>query len=309
MSEAVARRFEAPRRIDDALALLAEHGAAARVLAGGTDLLAQLKSGARHPAVIVDLKRIDELMQVRETGGALVIGAAAPAAELREHATLRRWFPGLAEAAALIGSEQIQGRASLGGNLCNASPAADTTPALLVNEATLEIAGAGGQPQHRRRRAVHRAGAGRRCARASCWSSLRLRGAATARRRGRLPAPDSRAPRWTSPVAGCRRVRMTLAPDGRVRRRARRARAPWRRRRSACPSGRSGRSPARRPRRRSATRSRDGRPDRARRGAPDRPTCAATAVYSPPGAAACSHDRARGARRRTGRGAEAERMA
>jgi len=145
MSEMVGHRFEAPRRIDDAVALLAKHGAAARVLAGGTDLLAQLKSGARHPAVIVDLKRIDELMQVRETGGALVIGAAAPAAELREHATLRRWFPGIAEAAALIGSEQIQGRASLGGNLCNASPAADTTPALLVNEATLELAGAGGR--------------------------------------------------------------------------------------------------------------------------------------------------------------------
>jgi carbon-monoxide dehydrogenase medium subunit len=145
MSEAVAHRFEAPRRIDDAVALLAKHGAAARVLAGGTDLLAQLKSGARHPAVIVDLKRIDELMQVRETGGALVIGAAAPAAEVREHAALRRWFPGLAEAAALIGSEQIQGRASLGGNLCNASPAADTTPALLVNEATLELVGAGGR--------------------------------------------------------------------------------------------------------------------------------------------------------------------
>ena len=64
---------------------------------------------------------------------------------MREHPLLRRWFPGLAEAAALIGSEQIQGRASLGGNLCNASPAADTTPALLVNEATVEIAGPGGR--------------------------------------------------------------------------------------------------------------------------------------------------------------------
>jgi carbon-monoxide dehydrogenase medium subunit len=74
-----------------------------------------------------------------------VIGAAAPAAELREHAALRSGFPGLAEAIALIGSEQIQGRASLGGNLCNASPAADTTPALLVNEASVEIAGAGGR--------------------------------------------------------------------------------------------------------------------------------------------------------------------
>jgi carbon-monoxide dehydrogenase medium subunit len=144
MSEALARGFEAPRRVDDAVALLAKHGGAAHVLAGGTDLLAQMKSGVRRPAVIVDLKRIDELMAVRETPDGLVIGAAVPVAALRGHAGLRR-FPGLAEAAALIGSEQIQGRASLGGNLCNASPAADTTPALLVNEAVAEIAGPGGR--------------------------------------------------------------------------------------------------------------------------------------------------------------------
>jgi carbon-monoxide dehydrogenase medium subunit len=145
MSEALAAVFEAPRSVEAAVALLAKHGAAARALAGGTDLLAQLKSGVRHPAVIVDLKRIPELMQVRETDGGLVIGAAVPAAELREHPRLRRDFPGLVEAVALIGSEQIQGRASLGGNLCNASPAADTTPALLVNEAEAEIAGPSGR--------------------------------------------------------------------------------------------------------------------------------------------------------------------
>jgi len=145
MSEAMSQQFEAPRRVEDAVALLAKHGAAARVLAGGTDLLAQMKSGLRRPAVIVDLKRIDELMQVREAAGGLAIGAAAPAAVVREHATLRRLFPGVAEALALIGSEQIQGRASLGGNLCNASPAADTTPALLVNDAAVEIAGPNGR--------------------------------------------------------------------------------------------------------------------------------------------------------------------
>jgi len=145
MSEAIAQSFEAPRRVEDAVALLAKHGAAARVLAGGTDLLAQMKSGLRHPAVLVDVKRIPELVAVRAWAQGLTIGAAAPAAVVREHAELRRWFPGLAEAAALIGSEQIQGRASLGGNLCNASPAADTTPALLVNEAELEVAGPGGR--------------------------------------------------------------------------------------------------------------------------------------------------------------------
>ena len=145
MNEASSRSFEAPSSVEGAVALLAVHGAAARVLAGGTDLLAQLNSGARRPHWIVDLKRIPELMQVREAGGGLVIGAAVPAAELREHPALRRLFPGLAEATALIGSEQIQGRASLGGNLCNASPAADTTPALLVNEAEVEIAGPAGR--------------------------------------------------------------------------------------------------------------------------------------------------------------------
>jgi aerobic carbon-monoxide dehydrogenase medium subunit len=145
MPEAMASAFEAPRRVEDALALLAKHGAAALPLAGGTDLLAQMRAGVRRPAVIVDLKRIPELIELREVDGGLTIGAAAPAAALREHPLLRRAFPGIAEAVALIGSEQIQGRASLGGNLCNASPAADTTPALLVNDAVVEIAGPGGR--------------------------------------------------------------------------------------------------------------------------------------------------------------------
>jgi carbon-monoxide dehydrogenase medium subunit len=138
MNEAAGQGFEAPRSVEQALALLAKHGAAARVLAGGTDLLAQMKSGARRPGWIVDLKRIPELMQLRETDAGVVIGAAVPAVTLREHPALRARYPGLAEAMALIGSEQIQGRASLGGNLCNASPAADTTPALLVNDAEVK---------------------------------------------------------------------------------------------------------------------------------------------------------------------------
>lgn len=150
MSETPGQGFEAPHSVEHAVALLAKHGAAARVLAGGTDLLAQMKSGTRRPGWIVDLKRIPELMQLREADGGLVIGAAVPAVTLRDHPALLARYPGLAEAAALIGSEQIQGRASLGGNLCNASPAADTTPALLVNEAEAEIAG----PTGRRRAPV-----------------------------------------------------------------------------------------------------------------------------------------------------------
>jgi carbon-monoxide dehydrogenase medium subunit len=145
VSESLAKGFEAPRRVEDAVRLLAKHGAAAGVLAGGTDLLAQMRSGLRHPAVLVDLKRIPELVELRAAGDRIAIGAAAPAAVVREHPVLRAWFPGLAEAVALIGSEQIQGRASLGGNLCNASPAADTTPALLVNDAEAELAGPDGR--------------------------------------------------------------------------------------------------------------------------------------------------------------------
>jgi carbon-monoxide dehydrogenase medium subunit len=145
MSEALRQSFEAPRRVEDAVATLAKHGSAARLLAGGTDLLAQLRSGLRRPAVLVDVKRIPELIEVRASADGIAIGAAAPAVVVRADATLRRWFPGLAEATALIGSEQIQGRASLGGNLCNASPAADTTPALLVNGAEAELAGPGGR--------------------------------------------------------------------------------------------------------------------------------------------------------------------
>ena len=80
MPESMARSFEAPRRVEDAVALLAKHGAAARPLAGGTDLVAQMRTGARGPGVIVDLKRIPELLEIREADGGLVIGAAVPAA-------------------------------------------------------------------------------------------------------------------------------------------------------------------------------------------------------------------------------------
>jgi carbon-monoxide dehydrogenase medium subunit len=218
MSEALAKSFEAPRRVEDAVALLAKHGAAARVLAGGTDLLAQMRSGLRHPAVLVDVKRIPELVELRAagdgparaTGDVVTIGAAAPAALVREHPALRRWFPGLAEAVALIGSEQIQGRASLGGNLCNASPAADTTPALLVNDAEAELAG----PDGRRRVPV---------------TALLAGPGQTALRPGellvalRLAAPPARSadaylrliPRTEMDIAVVgAAVRLTLAPDG-----------------------------------------------------------------------------------------------
>lgn len=139
------RVFAAPRDVAEAVALLESHGANARVLAGGTDLLVQMRSGQRRPAVLVDVKRIPELHDLRFEGEECVIGAAHSAAALREHPGLRQRWPGVVEAAELIGSEQIQGRASLGGNLCNASPAADTVPALVAAAARCEIAGPGGR--------------------------------------------------------------------------------------------------------------------------------------------------------------------
>jgi carbon-monoxide dehydrogenase medium subunit len=117
----------------------------ARVLAGGTDLLVQFRAGARQPSAFVDVKRIPELMAIGLDDQGLRLGAATPAAVVGEHAELRRLWPGLAESVRLIGSTQIQGRGSVGGNLCNASPAADTTCALIVNRAECVIAGPAGE--------------------------------------------------------------------------------------------------------------------------------------------------------------------
>ena len=136
--------FESPRTVEEAVGLLQKHGDAARPLAGGTDLLVQMRSGLR-PAVVVDLKRIEELTALEIGADEVTIGAARSTALLRESEELVQLFPGLLESAELIGSEQIQGRASLGGNLCNASPAADTGPPLRVNQALCEIAGPAGR--------------------------------------------------------------------------------------------------------------------------------------------------------------------
>jgi carbon-monoxide dehydrogenase medium subunit len=118
---------------------------AARVLAGGTDLLIQFRAGLRQPSAFVDVKYIPELVTIAERGESVTVGGSVAAATIVEHSVLNRLWPGLVEAAHLIGSTQIQGRASLGGNLCNASPAADSTCALIVNRAQCVIAGASGE--------------------------------------------------------------------------------------------------------------------------------------------------------------------
>ncbi len=132
--------YRAPTTLDDVVSALAA-SADASALAGGTDLLVQVRSGRPAPSVYVDLKRVPELMRLEVTQEGALIGAAVPAAEIFECAELKQRWPGLAEATDLIGSAQIQGRASLGGNLCNASPAADTTPALIVVGAECRIIG------------------------------------------------------------------------------------------------------------------------------------------------------------------------
>jgi aerobic carbon-monoxide dehydrogenase medium subunit len=139
------KSFESPRSVEEAVATLAKHGAAARVLAGGTDLLVQMRSGAKRPAVLVDLKRVPELTAISLDAGGATIGAAVCGDELSSRKDLIALWPGLFEAAALIGSKQVQGRASIGGNLCNSSPAADTTPALIANEVRCIVAGPNGR--------------------------------------------------------------------------------------------------------------------------------------------------------------------
>ena len=141
------KTFHAPLMIADAVALLEAADGAAMPLAGGTDLLVQLRLGTKQPRTVVDLKRIPELTAVRLNNEGLKLGAALPAADLGENAAVKRAYPGLVEAAELIGSTQIQGRASVGGNLCNASPAADTVPALAALGAICEVAGPNGTRQ------------------------------------------------------------------------------------------------------------------------------------------------------------------
>src|SRR5256885_13714151 len=117
-------RYEAPESLEGAVALLAGATGEARVLAGGTDLLVQMRADVVDPELIVDIKKIAETRAVREEKGGWRIGAAVTGAELKEHAKLKRAWPGGVGAANLIGSTQVQGRATLGGNLCNGSPAA-----------------------------------------------------------------------------------------------------------------------------------------------------------------------------------------
>jgi CO/xanthine dehydrogenase FAD-binding subunit len=134
--------YEVPTTVAQAVTMLKRHGEKARPLCGGTDLLIQMRAGVRRPEYIVDLKHIKELRQIKfDAKKGVRLGAAVPCIEVYESEVMRKHYPGLTEAAHLIGSLQIQNRASVGGNLCNGSPAADTTPALIALGAKARIAG------------------------------------------------------------------------------------------------------------------------------------------------------------------------
>lgn len=136
-------KYVAPKSVEEAVQALSTTPDA-RVFAGATDLIPQLRAGRKEPGAIVDLKRIGRLTAVARENGTWTVGAARPAHEIYGDESFRADFPGIAEAAALIGSHQIQSRASLGGNLCNASPAADSVPAMVVNGARAVIASKSG---------------------------------------------------------------------------------------------------------------------------------------------------------------------
>jgi CO/xanthine dehydrogenase FAD-binding subunit len=136
-------QYAAPTSLAQAEQAL-QNNSNAKILSGGTDLLVQMKLGLRQPALIVDIKHIPELMEFTLSNKGLHLGAAVPGAIVNDHAEVRRIFPGFVEALGLIGSSQVQGRCSAGGNLCNASPAADSVPALIVNRALCTIVGPNG---------------------------------------------------------------------------------------------------------------------------------------------------------------------
>ena len=138
-------RYETPASLEDAVRLLLEETGIARVLAGGTDVLVQLNTGLVEPDLVVDIKRLPGMADITAENGGYRIGAAVSCAQMNEHEGLCTLWPGVVEAADLIGSTQIQSRATIAGNLCNASPAADSVPALVAAGATAAIVGPGGR--------------------------------------------------------------------------------------------------------------------------------------------------------------------
>ena len=137
--------YERPNTINEAVEILSKSKDKKTILAGGTDLLVQLRSGFNRPDHIIDIKNIPETIKIKDDGNSFLVGAAVSGAQLNEHIELKNAWPGVIEAMDLIGSTQIQGRATLGGNLCNGSPAADSVPAMIAASASCIIVGPNGQ--------------------------------------------------------------------------------------------------------------------------------------------------------------------
>lgn len=141
-------QYMAPGTLDEAVSAFAAAGKTARILAGGTDLLVQMRAGMVRPGLIVDIKKIAEMNAIDEAAdGGFTVGAAVAGAVLEEHPRFGKIWPGVLEALNLIGSTQVQGRASAGGNLCNGSPAGDSVPAMLAAGATVTLQGPDGRRQ------------------------------------------------------------------------------------------------------------------------------------------------------------------
>jgi len=138
--------YARPATVPEAVELLARHRGAARVLAGGTDLVVGLRQHTLTPRLVVDVKGLRDLPPaVTVTGASITIGAAAVMADLARHPLVRRYLPALVEAMDAVGSIQIRNRATLAGNICHASPAADTVPPMLAYDARVHLAGPGGE--------------------------------------------------------------------------------------------------------------------------------------------------------------------
>ena len=138
-------RFETPTTPEAAAALLSGAKGLAKPLAGGTDLLIQMRSGRVEPALLVDMKGIAEMTSITKENGGFRLGAAVACMVVVEHAEFAKTWPGVTEAVKLIGSIQIKGRATVGGNVCNASPAADSVPALIAAGAIARVVGPNGR--------------------------------------------------------------------------------------------------------------------------------------------------------------------
>ena len=139
--------YAAPTSVSEVLTLLDDHsrsGEPTQILAGGTDVMVQMRSVNREPRTIIDIKRLEETNRLEVGAEDIYIGSAIPSAQMQEHAELKALYPGLLEAADLIGSTQVQGRATVCGNLCNASPAGDSIPSLIAAGAVCDIATASG---------------------------------------------------------------------------------------------------------------------------------------------------------------------